>query len=143
MAALLPPPVRVLVVDDNPDDLDLLRLCLATVGAHCVVAEARSGPEAIAKLREAPAGERAQLVVLDVNMPGMNGREVLRTLRADPLTSRIPVLVLSSSDDPRDVEALYQLGASCYLLKPSGLPEFRMLAQRLDQFWFRTALLGP
>lgn len=141
MAASPTPPVRVLVVDDNPDDVDLLRLCLTRSDAHCVVSAAGSGVDAVGVLRSTPPGQRPQLVLLDVNMPGMSGRDVLRALRADPRTAGIPVLVLSSSDDPTDVETLYRLGASGYLLKPTGLAEFRQLAERLDQFWFRTALL--
>lgn len=128
-------------MDDNPDDLDLLTLCLARVGARFTVQTARSGPEALALIRGGRPGARPQLVLLDLNMPEMGGRDVLAELRADPNSAGLPVLVLSSSDAPADVEALYRLGANGYLLKPAGLAEFRALAEALDRFWCGVALL--
>ncbi|MFZ5478909.1 MAG: response regulator [Myxococcota bacterium] len=134
-------PVHVLVVDDNPDDVDLLRLCLARAAASCVLSVAEDGDRALATLRACPPGDPVRLVLLDLNMPGRSGRDVLREMRADPRLAGIPVVVLSSSDAPDDVATLYRLGASCYLLKPTGLEEFRELARQLDAFWLRTALL--
>lgn len=131
--------VVVLVVDDNEDDVLFLGMSLAHCSANCDLRVAQDGPRALAALRgPAPI---PQIVLLDLNMPGRGGHEILREIRADDALRGIPVIVLSSSDSPADVREAYRNGANCYLRKPAGLAEYRALALQLDAFWFRSARL--
>lgn len=137
-------PARILVVDDNPDDLDLLRLAFCRAGSSCVLTPVLGGDAAIRMLDTfETGGERPDLVLVDWKMPGVSGRDVLRAIRARASLSGLPVLVFSSSDDPADVRAAYAAGATCYLTKPPGLYEYHALVRDIEAFWCRPALYEP
>jgi CheY-like chemotaxis protein len=127
-------PARLLLVDDNDDDIALMRLAFRRAGTNCSVAAAAGGDAALAHLAS-PTEPRPDLVLLDWRMPGTSGLEVLRTIRADPRLLGLPVVVFSSSDDPEDVKDAYAAGATCYLTKPPGLSEYEALAHKLHSFW--------
>ncbi|MES2640656.1 MAG: response regulator [Myxococcota bacterium] len=126
---------RVLVVDDNVDDIELLRLSFARVGPSCSVVGTTSTKEALGLL--ATRDGRPDVVLLDWKMPSMDSPEFIRALRADPRTIGLAVLVFSSSDDPGDIRAAYAAGATAYLLKPPGLVEYESLARDISTFWCR------
>lgn len=135
----------ILVVEDNPDDELLTRRALRKSGVECEIVVARDGQEALdltlGDFRT--SGERLvpALILLDLRMPVVDGREVLRQLRANVRTRCIPVVVLSTSTEWEDIRDSYRLGANCYIRKPVGLDEFVEAIGSLCRFWLRLNLL--
>jgi two-component system response regulator len=137
----------LLLLEDNPDDVELLRVALSENKVLCELVVVEEGRdlldfvfrEGIHSGREAQRQPR--LVLLDLKTPGIAGDEVLRQLRSDPRSCLIPVVILSSSDDPSDVEQAYAEGANAYLQKPVALSCFMTLVGSLVRFWFSTHLL--
>jgi len=129
---------NVLVVEDNPPDArlieELLRLGPLPKNIHIV----GSGDEAMAFLRRREAfadAPRPQLVVLDLNLPGSDGRDVLSDIKQDPELCGIPVVILTTSVAPSDVQHAYDLHANAYVVKPVGLDAFTSLIRALEEFW--------
>ena len=136
-------PVHILVVDDNPADAELIRDGLSTTNHPVEVTVVHDGASALSFLNEeAKAPKRqADLVVLDLNLPGKHGREVLREIRASADLCKIPVVILSSSSADKDIEGTYALGANCYVTKPVGFREFMDVIHRIEDFWLEVARL--
>lgn len=135
---------EVLLVDDNPADIDLTRDVLGRSKRHFHVNAVTDGTEAISFLRhqgkyaEAPA---VDLVVLDLNLPRKDGREVLTEVKADPELANIPVVIFTTSQAASDVSRSYELGANCYLRKPGNLQDFVAVVQSMADFWLGFASL--
>lgn len=134
-----------LLVEDNSAEAELAREALAKTGA-VELAIVRSGREALNYLRR--QGEHANapvvsLVLLDVNLPGLSGREVLGEIRSDASLRRLPVLMMSSSDEQREIADFYEGGANCYLVKPLHHADFEAMMQAVTQFWISVAQLPP
>ena len=121
-------PITILLVDDDPDGRMLVRDIIAAVSSCAEVREAADGPEALAYLREgARAGcPRPDLIYLDMEMPGLNGQEVLKTIRADAALADVPVVMLTGLDDEAQRAEAFRNGASGYVVKP--LEPARLLA---------------
>lgn len=137
---------NILLVEDNPADVRLTQEVLRETQLDFVMSVARDGEQAMQMLRKQAPFEDAQtpdLVLLDLNLPRKDGREVLAEVKADPELRRIPVLVLSTSKAERDILTCYELHANCYLTKPVDLDQFGQLVQSLQQFWFGMAMLPP
>ena len=137
---------NILLVEDNPADVRLTQEVLRETELDFVMQLARDGEQAMQILRKQAPFEDAQtpdLVLLDLNLPRKDGREVLAEVKADPDLRRIPVLVLSTSKAERDILTCYELHANCYLTKPVDLDQFGQLVQSLQQFWFGMAMLPP
>lgn len=135
----MPKPIRVLLVEDNPGDADLTRETLEEGKLFIELSLVVDGAEAIDFLLQRGRHSAAQLpdlVVLDLNLPKLDGREVLTEMRKVPALSTIPVVVLTSSDAERDVAQSYQLGANCYVTKPVGLEAFQNIVRSIEGFWF-------
>jgi two-component system, chemotaxis family, response regulator Rcp1 len=136
--------VEILLVEDNPADARLTREVFegGRLTTHLnVVAD---GEEALAFLRrEGPYAEspRPKLVLLDLNLPRKDGREVLQELKADPSLSRIPVIVLTTSAAEADILHSYDLQANCFITKPLDLDEFFEVVRAIEDFWLTTARL--
>ena len=134
----------VLLVEDNPADAELATEGLreAEIDAALVVVD--NGTDALrflrrqGRYRDAP---RPTLVLLDLNMPGIDGRQVLSAIKQDPDLNSIPIVVLSSSRDEADIERSYRLGANAYVRKSVGFDEFVEHVRTIDAFWLRTAEL--
>jgi CheY-like chemotaxis protein len=120
-------------VDDNDDDIALVRIAVARVSTSCVVWAATTGDEAIRQLGK--ACPLPDVVLLDWKMPGTSGAEVLEAVRAIPRLRCLPVLVFTSSDDPNDVRTAYDRGATCYVPKPLDMAGYLTLARDLHAFW--------
>jgi CheY-like chemotaxis protein len=138
------PRLVVLIVDDDPGDVLLIHEALEAVGRPRSIHIARDGREALAFLRrhgEHGGAERPDLVLLDLNMPGMHGRQVLAELKADPDLGRIPVLVFTTSRDPSDIAAAYALHANAFVTKPTGLEDFTAVVAGIDEFFSQTVTL--
>ena len=139
------PPLReVLLVEDNPADVRLTTDLLGQGGAPKRVSVARDGDEALAFLRREgrfAAAPRPDLVVLDLNLPGRDGRDVLAEIKRDAELRSIPVVVLTTSSAPQDVRRAYDLHANCYIVKPVGLAAFAAAIRAIEQLWFSVAQL--
>jgi CheY-like chemotaxis protein len=135
---------EVLLVDDNPADIDLTRDVLGRSKVHFHVSTAGDGEEAMEFLRgqgKYAAAPRPDIIVLDLNLPRKDGREVLKEVRSDPALARIPVVVFTTSQASSDVNRSYELGANCYLRKPGNLADFTRVVQSMADFWLSFASL--
>lgn len=134
----------ILLVEDNPGDARLTLEAFGTRSAPDRVRHVVDGAEALAFLRrEGGHGKapRPALIVLDLNLPRLSGREVLAVIKADAALRCIPVVVLTTSQAEEDVLAAYNLHANCYVAKPADLDAFLLAIQRIEEFWLRTARL--
>ena len=123
----------ILLVEDDADDEALTRRALEKNNVRNELVVARDGQEALDYLRGAP--RLPELVLLDLKLPKIDGFEVLRRLRADERTRLLPVVVLTSSNEQRDVASSYSLGANSYVRKPVDFKEFTEAARQLGLYW--------
>jgi len=137
----------ILVVEDNPEDFEATRRAFNRSGLvnplhRCVDGDSaldylyRRGPYA-----DPAASPRPGIILLDLNLPGTDGREVLAEIKADRRLKRIPVIVLTTSSDERDIQACYDAGANSYVQKPVDLHGFVEAIRRLREYWMEVALL--
>jgi CheY-like chemotaxis protein len=138
--------VRILLVEDDPADAELTIRALrrSKVANEPVVVE--TGQDALAYLRTEPPFEDAEqpdLILLDLKLPGMSGLELLDILKDDPELHRIPVVVLTTSENPEDITKAYDLRANCYLTKPVDLRQFMRVIGSIDTFWLSIVTLQP
>jgi CheY-like chemotaxis protein len=137
------PPV-VLLVEDSPGDVRLTQEAFRDANASIILHVAADGVEAMAFLRhegEYGAAPRPDLILLDLNMPKKDGREVLAEIKADPDLKGIPTVILTTSQSETDVVKSYQLQANVYLCKPVRLEDFENLVKSINDFWLVTARL--
>ncbi len=132
-------PIRVLIAEDNEDHIFLAVRALKDIdGTHLEVEAVRDGAEALDYIngRGGFAGRiLPQLILLDIKMPKVDGLEVLRVLKEDPVFRVIPVVMLSASERPEDVDESYKLGANSYVTKPAGVGAFRDGIAQLRHYW--------
>ncbi|MCB1444448.1 MAG: response regulator [Rhizobiaceae bacterium] len=129
----------ILLIDDNDDDVEATLRAFKRTNFKNTVMRAATGAEGLAMLRERRV--MPGLILLDLNMPGLDGRRVLAILKGDNDLKRIPVVILTTSADERDIEECYQLGANTYIQKPVDLDGLFAAVQRLKDYWFEIALL--
>jgi chemotaxis family two-component system response regulator Rcp1 len=134
-------PIKVLLIEDNPADVDLVRDSLESRKIHLDLHVATDGEAGMAALQV--AGLRPDLILLDLNLPRMSGREVLQEIKTDSRLRAIPVVVLTSSEAEFDIVQTYELGASCYIAKPVDLQSFLTIVERLESFWFTVVKFPP
>jgi len=130
-------PVSILLAEDDDGHARLIERNLKRAGFINRVVRARDGQEALDLLRQGDGsltGDTRFLLLLDINMPRIDGVEVLRQLKADPKTAKVPVIMLTTTDDPREVERCYQLGCSVYITKPVRYEDFVEALSRLGMF---------
>ena len=132
-------PVEILLVEDNPGDVGLTRETLkdSKLLNHMSVAE--NGVEALAFLRREGKyvhAARPDLILLDLNLPKKDGREVLAEIKTDERLRRIPVVVLTTSSAEQDILKTYDLHANCYITKPLNLDQFIAVVKAIGEFWF-------
>ncbi|HST63394.1 MAG TPA: response regulator [Longimicrobium sp.] len=142
-------PLTILMADDDPDDRLLARLALERQGMHGVLRTVNDGEELLDYLHrrgaytDAATSPRPHLVLLDLNMPRMDGREALHQLKSDPALRQIPVVVLTTSRSEEEVFRSYDLGANSFVTKPVTFDELVAVLQRLELYWLRTVSLPP
>ena len=124
-------------MEDNPDDVMLVALAFSKAGASAKLDVATDGEKAIAALEANPDSVPA-CVLLDIKLPSISGFEVLSWIRSQPRFKRLPVIMLTSSLLPDDVNRAYDLGANSYLVKPPELDSLVGLAQTIDLYWLQT-----
>jgi CheY-like chemotaxis protein len=142
-------PIHILIAEDDPDDRLLAQEALAESNFVAVLDFVADGYELLQFLhRQGAYAARAGaplpgIILLDLNMPRMDGREALQKLKADPVLKSIPVVIMTNSRDDEDISYTYQLGASSYVLKPRGFDELVKLMDELCRYWFRLVELPP
>jgi len=137
-------PAEVLLVEDNPGDARLTQEALKEGKVLNVVHRASDGEEALEFLhREGTFADvpRPDLILLDLNLPKKDGREVLAEIKADPDLKRIPVVILTTSKAEEDILRTYDLHANCYITKPVDLDKFLEVVQSIEDFWLAVVQL--
>jgi two-component system, chemotaxis family, response regulator Rcp1 len=138
--------IDILLVEDNPADVELTREHLALSKIRNELHVVMNGLEALQYLRHEDSykdATRPDLILLDLNLPGMDGREVLGEIKEDPKLKSIPIVILTSSDAEQDVVKTYDLGANCYVQKPVDLARFETIVKAIEDFWFTIVKLPP
>ncbi len=138
--------VNILLVEDSPTDIDLTRegLEMGKLTNNLKVIE--NGVDALAYLRregEYSDAVRPDLVLLDLNLPGKDGREVLEDIKSDPDLMSIPVVILTSSKAEEDIARTYKLHANCFITKPVNFSRFVEVVRGIEDFWFSIVKLPP
>ena len=140
----LRPPIDILLVEDNPGDVLLIENALRNSSTNCNVYLAEDGDAAMGFLRQGgiyATSPRPQLILLDLNLPKKDGREVLVEIKADPTLKNIPVIVMTDSSYERDILRSYQQYANCYITKPADLIKYNQTIQSVTNFWLTCAKL--
>ena len=136
--------LRILLVEDSAADAMLIQRGFRKAGIACNIDWIEDGERAIAFLKRQGKYQEAvrpDLIILDLNLPGLDGREVLEKIKNDSPFKRIPVVVMSTSDSEQDILGSYDLHANCYIIKPFDVNDFLQIASSIEQFWLRTVRL--
>lgn len=139
-------PIEILMVEDNPGDVRLTREALKEGKIWNEIQVVSDGVAALEFLRRKPPYEtapRPDLVLLDLNLPKKDGREVLSSMKADPLLKAIPVVILTTSQAEEDVIRAYNLNCNCYVTKPVDFEQFTRIVQAIEHFWLTIVTLPP
>lgn len=137
---------EVMLVEDNEADIRLTREVLSEGRYPNRLSIARDGEEAMALLRREGANANAprpDLILLDLNLPRKDGREVLAEIKSDPKLKRIPVVILTTSRAEADILQTYELHANCYIVKPVDLGQFIDVIRSIEDFWLRVVRTPP
>lgn len=138
--------VDILLVEDDAGDVELTREGLAAGEMFVNMQTVDDGIKALRFLRrEEPYADavRPDIILLDLNLPRMDGREALRQIKSDKHLRSIPVVVLTTSEADGDILECYDLGASCYISKPVGFDDFLKVVRSLEEFWFTVVKMPP
>ncbi|HEX8949806.1 MAG TPA: response regulator [Dissulfurispiraceae bacterium] len=139
-------PIEILLVEDNPGDVRLMEEALKDAKIYTHLHVARDGEEAMQFLRregEYAGVHRPDLIMLDLNLPKKDGREVLAEIKDDPVLRRIPVVVITTSRAEEDIVRSYNLHANCYVTKPVDFEQFMKVVQSIEEFWLTVVKLPP
>ncbi|MCP5146459.1 MAG: response regulator [Gammaproteobacteria bacterium] len=131
-------PINVLLVEDSPSDQELTREAFASakvLNDLYVVDNGMDALDYVFKRNAFASATRPDIILLDLNLPGMDGREVLGHIKSDPELRMIPVIVLTTSDDEHDILRMYDLHANCYITKPVDFRKFVEAIKVLEDFW--------
>jgi CheY-like chemotaxis protein len=137
----------ILLVEDSPEDFETTKRAFQRSGLRNPLMRCADGDEALDYLfrrgnyADPATSPRPGVILLDLNLPGTDGREVLSEIKANPQVQQIPVVVLTTSRDDRDVEACYRAGASSYIQKPVDLEGFIRAIEKLNGYWFEVVIL--
>ena len=146
MAQVSGAPIEILLVEDNPGDVRLTKEAIREAKIRNRLNVVKDGEEAVAYVRrqgEFADQPRPDLILLDLNLPKKDGREVLQDLKSDPDLHRIPVVVLTSSAAEQDILSMYDLYANAYVTKPVDLEQFMHVVTSIQEFWLSVVKLPP
>lgn len=134
---------EILLAEDDVADIEMMRNLLEVNQLSVEVSVVRNGLELTEDLEKRKQDQSPQpnLIILDLNMPKKNGRQALKEIKVDNDFKKIPVIVMSSSDDRNDIEDSYAHHANCYIRKPMDLKEMRSVTEEIKRFWFSTVTL--
>ena len=136
--------IEILLVEDNPGDIRLIQEAFHEGGVFSHLSVARDGEQAMAYLRQEgdySRSPRPAFILLDLNLPRKDGREVLEEIKRDENLRQIPVVILSTSTDEEDIRRAYDLHANCYVPKPIDMDQLVQLGKSLQDFWLNTVIL--
>jgi CheY-like chemotaxis protein len=136
--------MNVLLVEDNQGDIELIRLAFKEGDLPCDLSVVHDGQEGVDYLYKRGAFENAavpDIILVDLNMPRMGGKQFLQVIKNDDALKSIPVIMLTSSEDPAEILECYKLHANCYILKPSSMMSLFDLVRQLENFWADTVRL--
>jgi CheY-like chemotaxis protein len=136
--------MEIMLVEDNPGDADLAMELLADSSMTLNVAHAIDGFAAMRRLRKKgdfAGAARPDLILLDLNLPGMHGHDVLKEIKTDATLKTIPVIILTMSDNEDDVRRAYENHANSYIVKSFDIGHFNTVIRTIEEFWFNTARL--
>ena len=139
-------PIQILLAEDNPDDIELTVEALKDSRVRNRLIVVKDGEEAISYLQGKGKYQHAlrpDLILLDLNMPKKNGRDVLREIKNDPRLKRIPVVILTTSQAEEDIAHTYDLHANCYITKPVDFNQFLKVVKSIEDFWLTVVKLPP
>jgi CheY-like chemotaxis protein len=126
----------ILLVEDNPMDVDLTLRAFARRKLANPIEVARDGEEALDYLQRWEDGETLPVVILlDINLPKVNGLEVLHQIKSHPVSQKVPVIILTTSAEDRDIQIAYEKGANSYIVKPVDFAKFVEVASQIDLYW--------
>jgi CheY-like chemotaxis protein len=137
-------PIEILMVEDNPGDVRLTQEALREAKVRNNIHVLTDGVEALAYLRRQGRyanASRPDVILLDLNLPKKDGREVLAEIKVDPNLLRIPVVILTSSEAEEDILKAYNLHANAYVAKPVGLEQFMAVVRKIEGFWLEIVKL--
>lgn len=136
-------PIKIMLVDDNEADIELTKSTLEEGKVRMDIVTAGDGQQALDQLEESLSrgDDLPDLILLDLNMPRLDGRGFLSKMRQRDELKAIPVVVLTSSDAEQDIVKSYKLGANCYVNKPVGLDEFQKIVRTVEHFWLTVVKL--
>lgn len=137
-------PIEILLVEDNPADAKLTVAAFQNTKIVNNISVVHDGEEALSFLHKRGKYSQARsphLILLDLNLPGKSGHDVLEEIKNNPTLKRIPVVILSSSDDQRDIARTYDNYANCFITKPTDLPGFFDIVKAIEDFWFARVTL--
>lgn len=141
------PSQPILLIEDSPEDYEATLRAFKRSGLRNPLYRCADGDEALDFLyrrgayRSPGEAPRPGIILLDLNLPGTDGREVLEVIKRDEALKRIPVIVLTTSSDDRDVQACYSAGANSYIQKPVDMDGFMQAIERLNGYWFEVVIL--
>jgi CheY-like chemotaxis protein len=137
----------ILLVEDSPEDFETTERAFRRSGLKNPIYRCADGEEALdflyrrGRYSDPDQAPRPGVILLDLNLPGTDGREVLSEIKNDPNLKQIPVIVLTTSKDERDIEVCYRCGANSYIQKPVDLDGFMQAIERLNDYWFEVVIL--
>lgn len=137
-------PINILLVEDNPGDAKLAEVALKNAKVRNILNHVQDGVEAMSYLRKGGIYSKAvrpDLILLDLNLPKMDGREVLAAIKSDDDLKRIPVVVLTASKAEEDILKSYNLHANCFISKPLDLNQFVEVVKQIESFWLTIVML--
>jgi len=131
-------PITILLIEDNPGDVRLIQEAFKAAKVANEINSVVNGLDAMSFLRKEgdfSSAHTPDLIILDLNLPGKDGREVLAEIKSDPALKKIPIVVLSSSSAMEDIVTSYELSANCYITKPIDVNEFFNVINKINDFW--------
>lgn len=137
-------PIEILLVEDNPGDAELVQVALEDAKVRNNLHVVPDGVEAMAYLRKQgqyDTATRPVLILLDLNLPKKDGREVLKEIKSDESLRQIPVVVMTTSTDEEDILKAYDMQANCYITKPVDFEQFMKVVKTIESFWFTVVQL--
>ena len=138
--------VKVLLAEDNPADVELTREAFRASLPVTAMEVVEDGEEAINYLKRQgkfAEAEQPELIILDINLPKVRGDEVLKIIKAEKSLKQIPVIIMTSSQAPKDITEAYNLHANCFITKPVNVEDFLSIVNKTADFWLHVAKLPP
>lgn len=132
---------QILMADDDADDRFLVKAAFEDISISQSIIFFEDGDQLVNHLLLTESGKNPLLILLDLNMPKRDGREVLKIIRSNISWNTIPIIIFSTSNAPDDIKSAYQLGANCYIIKPSSYEGLKETVLNIQKFWLATATL--